>query len=1223
MLKTNLPRNPVAVMLRATVVIITFVLGLLLVSAPALAQIPWRSIDPAPVPDRPSAEVAQTVRQLVPDQGVRHLVVQFSEPVSPAERTRLREAGVELMAPLSHSAYYAAVNGDQLNVAALAAVPSLKMAQAPQRGFKLHPTILNGPFPAHGVVGLTLIDDQTEPVDVVAVYALFHRDVPMADVIALVHSFDAEIISRLETINGLVMELPRPRIEPLADRDEVLWIEPPLPPFDELNDSNRVITQADDVHILPYNLSGLGVSVLVYDGGYGLESHADFQGRLTQRDSSGLSNHSTHVAGTIGGAGIVNPIFKGMAPAVTLEAYGFEQAGGLQMGFLYTDPGDLETDYNDAINVQGVDISNNSIGTNTAPNGFPCSWEGDYNVTSNLIDSIVGGSLGAPFRVVWANGNERQGAASCGATYHTTAPPACAKNHITVGALNSNDDSVTSFTSWGPCDDGRMKPDLAAPGCQSNGDNGVTSTSSSGNYATLCGTSMASPTVCGLSALLLQDFRQQFPGLPDFRNSTLKVLLAHAALDIENVGPDYKSGFGSVRIKDSVDFMRTGNFFEASVDQGGTHSVLVIVEPTDPQLKITIAWDDVPGTPAVDPVLVNDLDLVVTDPSGTQHFPWTLDPNNPANPAVQTQADHVNNIEQVFVDAPAAGVWSVDVVGFDVAAGPQTFSLAASPFLVNCSSQGIVALDSALFGCEASAQIRVVDCDLNTDNALAETVTVTASSPSEPGGETVVLTENGVQTADFRGSLIMSETNSAGVLQVADGETITISYIDADDGQGGTNITRTAVASLDCVSPVISNVQVVAVAADSATVTFDTDESSIGTVRYGTACDALLQSVNEADSNTTHTLVLTGLGAGSTFFFAVDAADAQSNSSTNDNGGACYTFCRNVLFADNFETDQGWTTQVAGATAGFWERGVPVNDPGWPNDPASDSDGSGQCFLTQNQIGNTDVDNGAVILISPVIPLPGGGITITYDYFLKLSNSTGGIDRLLVEIKTSLGLNSWLEIARHDTDGGLVWHHNVIDQATLDALGVVLGPTTQLRFTANDDDPQGINESGVDAVEILSFDCQAGLPIPGAPIGVSATDGTRCDGVQIVWNATPDAADYEVWRNTIDDNTSATMIASGVAPLSFDDTTAGTGDLFYWIKACNVSGCSPFSASDVGHVGLPGDFTDDGFIDGADIQGYVGTVVVTPLDACVDVAAPIGSYDGADMAAFVSALLGP
>ena len=72
-----------------------------------------------------------------------------------------------------------------------------------------------------------------------------------------------------------------------------------------------------------------------------------------------------------------------------------------------------------------------------------------------------------------------------------------------------------------------------------------------------------------------------------------------------------------------------------------------------------------------------------------------------------------------------------------------------------------------------------------------------------------------------------------------------------------------------------------------------------------------------------------------------------------------------TLFADDFETNQGWTEANLGASSGDWERGVPVNDPNWSYDPASDYDGSGSCYLTQNQSGNTDVDHGAGQLVSP------------------------------------------------------------------------------------------------------------------------------------------------------------------------------------------------------------------------------------------------------------------
>ena len=108
----------------------------------------------------------------------------------------------------------------------------------------------------------------------------------------------------------------------------------------------------------------------------------------------GIADHPTHVAGTIGGAGVANPTFKGMAPGVNIVSHTLNQGGGcsLSSGFLYTDPCDMQTDYGEAINGHNAVLANNSIGTNTAPNGFPCSWEGDYGVTDTVIDAIVRGS---------------------------------------------------------------------------------------------------------------------------------------------------------------------------------------------------------------------------------------------------------------------------------------------------------------------------------------------------------------------------------------------------------------------------------------------------------------------------------------------------------------------------------------------------------------------------------------------------------------------------------------------------------------------------------------------------------------------------------------------------------------------------------------------------------------------------------------------------------------
>jgi len=909
--------------------LVTFALGFLGVEAqagppaqPPKSRIRFRNGEVQTI--RKSASELATAANAVVRSGGNHFVIQFSEPVSDATRAKLAAAGVSLQSYVGDNAYFATRRAN-FDAAALSRVATLHDVEPIQSTWKLHPDYVRGTIPEYSIARFTLQAANSAPQNeeqrklaalegqseepagaakeevLIASYVMFHPDVPLQpNAVNLALRYGGVVRSVVAAAHMLVVEFPLENLQLLAGEDEVMWVEPPLPGFSELNAENRAITGANIVQAAPYNLSGAGVKVLVYDGGTLRTTHVDFQGRVVNGPEPAcetVSDHSTHVAGTIGGAGVAVANNRGMAPGVTIIGHAYNQVIGscaLSQGFLYNDPGDMEQDYTDAI-TSGAVISNNSIGTNTAPNGYPCDWEGNYGATSVVIDSIVRGTPGVtngqPFRVVWANGNERQ-STRCGTTYRTTAPPACAKNHITVGALNANDDSITSFTSWGPADDGRMKPDISGPGCQVGGDNGVTSCSSASDtaYAVKCGTSMASPTICGLSALLLEDFRAQYPSRPDFRNSTLKILLAHTAVDNGNAGPDNQFGYGSVRIQPAVDFMRSGNFLESEVSQGGTYNVLVVVNPGDPVMKVTLAWDDVPGTPNVNPALVNDLDLVVFDPSNNQRFPWTLDLANPGNPALQTQANHVDNIEQVFVSSPPPGVYRVEVRGFNVPSGPQPFSLCASPQLVNCSRAGVVLLDRARYNCSATATVRVVDCDLNTDDNVIETVSINVSSTSEGGGESVLLTETGAQTATFSGTIPLSTTNSAGVLQVADGDTITATYIDADDGQGGTNVVRTANAAVDCVLPVISNIQIANLGPRTAEITFDTSEPAKGTVRYGLACGALTSSMSEAAFGTSHSITLSGLNDNTPYFYAIDAVDQAANSVTDDNGGACHTF---------------------------------------------------------------------------------------------------------------------------------------------------------------------------------------------------------------------------------------------------------------------------------------------------------------------------------------------
>lgn len=179
-----------------------------------------------------------------------------------------------------------------------------------------------------------------------------------------------------------------------------------------------------------------------------------------------------------------------------------------------------------------------------------------------------------------------------------------------------------------------------------------------------------------------------------------------------------------------------------------------------------------------------------------------------------------------------------------------------------------------------------------------------------------------------------------------------------------------------------------------------------------------------------------------------------------------------VVFDDDFEANLGWTTSVAGATTGFWVRGVPVNGPGWSYDPTSDGDGSGSCYVTENVDANSDVDNGSVTLTSPNFDMTGGA-DVSYYYYLNLTVEDG-VDRLLVEMNSTGGAGAWTTVATHTTSGGNGWRTNSISAATISGLGIPFTASMKIRYTANDTGTASIVEAGVDGVLVAKLLCDEG-----------------------------------------------------------------------------------------------------------------------------------------------------
>ncbi|MCP4835871.1 MAG: hypothetical protein GY895_14045, partial [Phycisphaera sp.] len=317
--------------------------------------------------EMPSVSIAERAARIVASSNRasdRHVVVRLASVPTDLEKSELERDGLRLVTCIAPTVWIASTNRSMVVPVDSIASRLEWIGELPTEA-KIHPYLAAGKIPSWTVADDAVeafmdgrdfnIRRLAEQVDAagdpeIAIYAIAHADVNLFDFEETIAMVGGRVQSRITAVNGLMARIPMSAVDRLAASGDTLWIEPALPPLETNNDSNRANTQVDEVREAPYGLDGSGVTVMVYDGGFADASHPDFGGRLTVRDSSGQSSHATHVSGTVGGDGANSGgLNAGMAPGVTIESYGFEQEGGLSEGFLYTDPGDLEADYGDAI----------------------------------------------------------------------------------------------------------------------------------------------------------------------------------------------------------------------------------------------------------------------------------------------------------------------------------------------------------------------------------------------------------------------------------------------------------------------------------------------------------------------------------------------------------------------------------------------------------------------------------------------------------------------------------------------------------------------------------------------------------------------------------------------------------------------------------------------------------------------------------------------------------
>jgi len=677
-------------------------------------QVPASLRAPAPAPSQPA-----------------YYLVQCTGPIQVAWKASLTTRGADL---LGYAPQYAfAVRMTPQEAADVAGLSFVRWVGAYQPAYELSPTL--------------------PPEDSVTVSVVLWPGEASAPVEQALGALGATI---LVTAPGATWPVIRAQVaagdfDAIAAIPAVSWVEEWRPP-QPLNDvAQRLINVsppdpgvagAFDVWNT-LNLFGSGHLVAVADTGLDTGDLAslllDFQGRV-QEGISYVSDagwedpygHGTHCAGSVLGDGTnsgSNPLahqytgwLAGMAPEAELVVQRIFDASG-SWGDLM--PSDLNEVFQWAYD-RGARIHSDSWGADIP----------EYTLDARQTDEFVWAHR--DMTILVANGN-------AGPSTGTVGTPATAKNCISVGASESvrntpwwdppggadNPNGMADFSSRGPTDDGRTKPDITAPGTYI-----VSCTSQLVNssdpydpfYQYMSGTSMATPLTAG-AATLVRDYMTTIQGRADPSAALIKAALINSAtemapgqyLDKINTPeqeiterPNNAEGWGRVDVG-SITYTTQGErgiyqregtsrgiyFTDVSETYGlgtGEHRDywFSVVDGTHP-FRASLAWTDYPGMLGAGKALVNDMDLEVRGPmpdgpDSTILTTWLGSGEHPAETTrMGATPDRANNVEGVDINAPAPGWYRVRVIGYNVPEGPQPYALVVSaPLVTTYSISGAV-----------------------------------------------------------------------------------------------------------------------------------------------------------------------------------------------------------------------------------------------------------------------------------------------------------------------------------------------------------------------------------------------------------------------------------------------------------------------------------------------------------------------------------------------------
>lgn len=975
-------------------------------------------------------------------------LVQFVGPIKERWINTLKAAGAHFLSYVPSTAYIVRASFDVL-VLAKVFEPAVQWAGIFHPAYKLHPKLDLDTSEIDVIVHILDGSTTAETVELInaATLKTYMQDYHVLNQTVVRRRLPTEFMKRLALLSDVLSIAPWR--EPVL-LDEVqcqitagnyLPPGPSAPGYEEwlvskgLENAGSVIVDIADDGFDTGDITE-GMHHPDFDDPMTGESRVTYAFEYTGDGPWGMGGHGTInqaiVAGNGDGTGMLDEggylYGHGICPScLTGQSKVFKDAGG----FTSTPLDQIVGAAHDA----GARITSNSWGWTHS--------SGEYNSDSQLYDILTRDANNdladglQPMIVVFAAGNDGSGSG-------TVSPPSTAKNVLAVGASenyrmtgtdgcgigNSDADhfnDVVSFSSRGPVLDGRLKPEVVAPGTHIQG-----AASQYANYdgSSVCnqywptgqtmyawssGTSHSTPAAAGAVALIYHDYNVKNGSPPS--PAMAKAILAGTVDDMVggNNGaggildnqPDMIQGWGRINLGTTFD--GTSNLYYDQdylfIATGQTYSPMPIFSVVDPlrPVKVVLVWSDAPGstlTPGGG--LNNDLDLSVTADGGTYLG------NNFLNGYSQTGgvANTVDNIEAVFLPPGAATTFTVTVTASNISSDgipgndfplDQDFAI----FIYNATDQtsdGVIFLDKPIYSCADTINIVVSDSDLHDSPPII----VTVSSTTEATPENVTLTEDPVGSGVMRGFITTSSgvAEPDGVLQVSDLDIITATYMDADDGMGGIDVPKMDSATADCAPPIITNVQVTNITDNSATVTWETDEIADSNVTWG---------ADPPPGNTTyhgammlsHSVMLTDLAPCTNYVFQVSSSDPYGNSATDDNLGVYYSFttvAREVIFQETFDSDPGWDT------TGDWAFGQPQGGVGSYGNPDPISGYTGDNVYGNDISPSATYDNNAVdyALTMPAMDFTGiAGAQLEFYRWLNVEQPT--YDQATVEINNGAG----------------------------------------------------------------------------------------------------------------------------------------------------------------------------------------------------------------------------